>query len=546
MPRSTPSGRWRRNRVLQHAACCVLMLAAFGAFAEELFTYRAESGDTLIGIGKRLLASPSQWEGVQRLNRIRNPRRIPVGTEIRIPLEWMRRERESARIIAVRGRAESDGQPVEAGRLLAEGSTVSTAEDGYVTIVLPDTSEFTLESDSQLRLVTLRRLGDTDAREISLSLERGRVETRAVRRTSGAAGRFEIRSRVAAAAVRGTEFRFAAENDAARSEVLAGKVALQGTATASEVQLSSGFGSFVRGSSPPAEPRRLLPAPDVTHLPARQDRTLVRFDLAGLAGAQAWRGQIATDREFREVLAETLSDTPALRFSNLDDGNYWLRVRGIDGERLEGLDAYHPFELRARPEPPFLGTPVADAKLPVGAVVFSWSQPAGAARYRMQVATDATFSSPVRDEEGIVGSTHTVEALEPGAYWWRMQSIRADGHRGPFGDPQAFTLMPLPADPNPAALEENELRFSWPARPGQTFLFQLSRDPDFARIEIERTLVEPHVALKRPVGGTYYMRVRASDPDGYVGPFTTTQRVDVPARTTRPWWLLFLLLLPVL
>jgi hypothetical protein len=42
------------------------------------------------------------------------------------------------------------------------------------------------------------------------------------------------------------------------------------------------------------------------------------------------------------------------------------------------------------------------------------------------------------------------------------------------------------------------------------------------------------------------MRVRATDPDGYVGPFTTAQRIEVPEAPVRPWWLLFLLLLPLL
>ena len=89
------------------------MLAAFAACAasvEEPFIYRAERGDTLIGIGNRLLAVPAQWRGVQRLNRIDDPHRIPVGKEIRIPVAWLRRVPESARILTVRGQAERGRQ----------------------------------------------------------------------------------------------------------------------------------------------------------------------------------------------------------------------------------------------------------------------------------------------------------------------------------------------------------------------------------------------------------------------------------------------------
>ncbi len=540
------AGQRRGDNPVRHAAWCVLMLAAFAAFAEETFTYRAEPGDTLIGIGERLLATPSHWPRVQRLNRIQDPRRIPIGREIRIPFSWMRLVPEQARILAVRGIVESGGRRLEPGGLLSEGSVISTAADGYVTIALPDGSELTVGPESQLHLAALRRFADTNLRDLSFVLERGRVETRTITRASGAAGRFEIRSRVAAAAVRGTEFRVGTDEDSARSEVLAGTVALRGLAAAREVELRSGLGSFVRGAAPPAEPRPLLPAPDVTDLPGLLERPLVRFDLPPVAAAQSWRAEVAIDREFRNVLAATQSDSPVVRFANLDDGDYWLRVRGIDRDGLEGLDAYHRFRLKARPEPPFPGAPPPGAKLPVGPVVFTWSQPEGAARYRIQVARDAKFVSPLRDEDGLTGASHTIADLEPGEYWWRLQSVRADGDRGPFGDPQAFELRPLPADPNPPALDERELRFSWPAASGQTFLFQLSRDPQFARIELERRLAEPRIALERPAAGTYYMRVQATDPDGYVGPFTTAQRIDVPEPPPRPWWLLFLLLVPLL
>jgi hypothetical protein len=522
------------------------MLAAFAAFAEETFIYRAEPGDTLIGIGQRLLAAPSQWRRVQQLNRIQDPRRIPIGREIRIPTAWMRLVPEPARILAVRGVAESGARPLEAGGLLTEGTVVTTGADGYVTVVLADGSEITLGPDSRMHFVTLRRFADTNLRDISLVLERGRVETQAVPRRPGTAGRFEIRSRVAAAAVRGTEFRVGADEDSARSEVLDGIVGLTGLTTARAVELHRGFGSLVRGASPPVAPRRLLPPTDVTDLPALQERTVVRFDLPAMAGAQGWRGQVAIDREFREVLAETRSDSPVLRFANLEDGDYWLRVRGVDQDGLEGLDAVHRFRLKARPEPPFPSAPRPGAKLPAGPVVFAWSQPAGAARYRIQVAQDAKFASPLRDEDGLTAASHTITDLAAGEYWWRIQSIRADGDRGPFGDPQAFELRVLPADPDPPALDAKALRFSWPALPNQTFLFQLSRDPQFMRIELERKLAEPHVTLERPAAGTYYMRVQATDPDGYVGPFTTAQRIEVPEPPTRPWWLLFLLLLPLL
>src|SRR6476646_9315325 len=86
--RAWPRRRRGRSAVRQ-AAWWLLIIAAFAACAasaEEPFVYRAERGDTLIGLGKRLLAVPAQWRSLQKLNRIGDPRRIPVGSEIRIPV----------------------------------------------------------------------------------------------------------------------------------------------------------------------------------------------------------------------------------------------------------------------------------------------------------------------------------------------------------------------------------------------------------------------------------------------------------------------------
>jgi hypothetical protein len=133
--------------------------------------------------------------------------------------------------------------------------------------------------------------------------------------------------------------------------------------------------------------------------------------------------------------------------------------------------------------------------------------------------------------------------VDPGDYVWRAASVRADGDRGPWGDPQRFKLLPAPADPDPPRIDDKQLTFTWPAEPGQTFEFELARDERFEHGVTTRKLDVPTAVLERPEPGTYFMRVRATDPDGFVGPYTATQRFEVPA--SPPWWLL-LFLIPLL
>ena len=75
-----------RIAILERWLIAGLCLAGAGStFADDdHLVYVARKGDTLIGLGKRLLADPQRWHEIQRLNRIEEPRRIPparLGTQ---------------------------------------------------------------------------------------------------------------------------------------------------------------------------------------------------------------------------------------------------------------------------------------------------------------------------------------------------------------------------------------------------------------------------------------------------------------------------------
>jgi len=42
-----------------------------------------------------------------------------------------------------------------------------------------------------------------------------------------------------------------------------------------------------------------------------------------------------------------------------------------------------------------------------------------------------------------------------------------------------------------------------------------------------RNLDKPEIDVPRPQPGTYFMRYRATDPDGFVGPFSSAQRFTI-------------------
>lgn len=513
------------------------------AYAEYIHTVRA--GDTLIGIGQRLLKRPGDWVQVQRLNAVADPYRLPIGIALRIPVSLMRAEVAPARIANATGEVRDAQGPVAFGAAISERTQLETGADGYATVELADGSTLTLQPRSRLRIEALKRYRNTDAYDARFRLDSGRVETRSAGQARGA-GRQELRTPSAVIGVRGTRFRVSAEERGpSRAEVTEGVVSAARAATpGTAAPVREGFGIVVEQDKPLARPVALLDAPDLTATPALQERVALRFGFPAVTGARSYRGQIASDQEFRAVLAEGVFASPEAKFAAPPDGDYWLRIRGIDVQGLEGRDAAKAFRLKARPEPPFPSQPTNGGKWRGDSVEFRWAAAEEAASYLFQLAADESFGALVHEAAAVTQTGLTSPGkLAPGNYAWRTASVRADGDRGPWGDVQRFTLRPAPADPDPPRIEDRQLTFTWPAEPGQSFELQLARDPRFAEAVTTLKLDVPAASLERPEPGTYYMRVRATDPDGFVGPYTATQSFEVPAPP--PWWLL-LFVLPLL
>lgn len=505
------------------------------------YVHRIQRGDTLISVGRNLLESPRKWHVVERHNRIADPHRLTPGATLRIPVALLRREAVGARVTAVTGHVTVNDAKIATGAEVAAGMRIDTGAASFATIELVDGSRLVVQPESRVKLEELTRHRYTESTETRLRLENGRMESVVVK-TSRAHPRFSVIMPTATVGVRGTRFRVAAEvpGAASRAEITEGTVAVGDGGKGMAVP--AGYGVIAEAGGKVSPPVALLPAPDLASLPAIQERTIARFTFPAVAGARHYRLQVGTDAEMRTILAETRSPTPEAKFADLPDGQYTLRVRGIDDHGLEGRDADASFRVKARPEPPFALSPVGGTKLRAESAELSWSSNPDAHHYQIQLADTAGFDKPLV-ELGHVDGTAIAPAhkLPPGDYRWRVRSVRVDGDLGPWGDPQRFVLKSPPADPDPPGIGDNEIAFAWSGEPGQTFLFQLARDAGFADLVAERQLSQPAVAITRPDGGSYFMRVRATDNDGFAGPFTRPQRVEIPPRPW-PWWpLLFLL-----
>ncbi len=521
------------------ASALVLAVQPCAAATSEDYVYPVVKGDTLIGLTTRLLRSPADWPAVARHNRLRNPNVIPPGLQLRVPMTLLNSALVPVVVTHVEGDVKAVVKPganatlVALGASLAEGAQVVTGKDGYVTLKLADGSTVRVQSGTQVEVERMRTYPGVGVLDSLFKLVGGRVESlvQKFRPEERKETRHGVTTPVANLAVRGTEFRVTMDGQAneTRGEVLAGAVAFAGEGASDSKSVNAGFGSVVDARKNVAEPVALLAAPDTAPLPKLQERTLVRFRLPELAGARAYRAQVARDENFNVVVAEILSPSPELRITDMADGGYFLRVRGVDARGLEGRDATHAFTLKARPEPPSLSLPASRGKVRAAEVAFQWAENTEAAAYHLQVARDASFNTLVHENKAVKGPQAVVGKLALGEYHWRIASLRGNGDRGPYGDATRFTLFAPPAQPDPPQVGDGDIRFRWAGEPGQKFDFQLAADNRFAQPLVARTLEQPEIEVSRPAPGVYFMRYRATDPDGFVGPYTAPQTFTVPA-----------------
>jgi hypothetical protein len=499
-------------------------------------TYFAQERDTLITIAKQFTTNTNNWETLGKLNRIGNDRAIPIGSPILIPAELLVEEASQATVVAVAGtvnvvQAGSAETKLAVGSVVYEGNQINTDKNSFVTFALPDDSRVSVPSNSQVSLSKLRMTKYVKSPRTLIKLVQGRVESK-VSPLSNNKGRFEVSSPLAIAGVRGTHFRVGVNDNGIANEVLEGGVAVGNKEKPNAIVLPAGQGNII-STTGVGKAIDLLPAPSLLDGFQLQERPSLQFTINPVSNASAYRAQIAKDQYVQNVIAESMDKDLRFKFDGIDDGQYFIRVTAIDKNQLEGIPSTTAFTLKARPEPPFLLYP--KHKVRAANVDFKWTQSSEAKSYHLQVATDAAFKQIVLDQANIDAAEFSTGALGVHQYFWRVASvIEKNGlvDQGPYSPVQSFSVLAPQSMNTFADNGENQINFSWPAEPGQSFLVQLSSDADFKKLLLSKELDKPNLTIPRPEAGTYYIRVRATDADRFIGNFSKPQKFDIVLRWT--------------
>lgn len=414
----------------------------------ETMSYRFQSGDTLLALASKYFRQKADYRTVQRLNNIADPRRIRVGTVLKIPYEILKFRTESADVIAFRGIVRVAGigpQPRSPvlNEAVKEGVGLATGPDSSLSLSTSDGSVITMPSNSVMRIIKLRRILLNDSIDIEYALDEGGIRTK-VQPARKAEDRYRVRTPAAVSAVRGTDFRnrFDSASNQSFAELIEGGLQVA-TNDNGDTALQPGFGAAISDQGLKTE--ALLPAPKILSGQGVQREEDIVFAVTPLEGAQRYRLVLARDSGFIDVVAEAENDAPKVSVTGLDNGNYFAKVTAFSKTGLEGLPVKQAFRRR-------LNTVSAQAAQEDDGFAFRWTT-GGKDRklYRFQLfavkdKTSDSFSTsnspPLVDEAALTQTKISVSSLPAGKYYWRVGTYLYDNGEidAAWTDFESFTI----------------------------------------------------------------------------------------------------------
>jgi len=320
---------------------------AYGEGEEWVYTFRP--GDTLWELCTKYVSAKNCWSKVAQRNQIENPRQIPPGSKLYLPIAWLKVLPGQAKAVSV------EGEPIviregEENSIIVKGDVFSMGDQlesrsGNFLLEFADGSQLLVKPGSQLTFDTLTLYGESGMVDTRVRLNRGRVRAK-VTPAIGSGSRYEISTPSAVAAVRGTEFRVVSidgsedgSEASMRAEVLEGRVQVGNDLGA--IQVAEGFAVKTQKGQLVETPVKLLLSPELT---VDIDDVVSTFPLEirwkELETAVHYRVEVfSVEGDSQRLLVEEKTASPTFEIGLLEEGQYKVNIRGIDESSFEGKDS---------------------------------------------------------------------------------------------------------------------------------------------------------------------------------------------------------------
>ncbi len=481
--------------------------------------YISRPGETLQDIGERFLAPDHAWLDLMHYNGLADPFVLAPGTELSIPVAWLAQRSEPAILQTVSGKVwirraqRQDYQPATPGAVVQVGDEVKTGA-GAATLRFADGSETDIAATTRLVINRMTRFGRSGMLDIRWRLLEGGAENR-VSPVQQPAGRHEVTTPGAVAAVRGTVFRLHADGPRTRAEVIEGSVELRNGGALALLQAGEGTTNAEGGILV-----QTLPEPPPLQVASRVEAVPLVVRWEPVSAAAAYRVRLHDENSGRMLREEVTTET-SLTLAELRNGLYRVSIRTIAADRLEGREARAPIDVRQEALPVTLSWPEDSALVNENRPVFRWDSAQAGQLYSLEIATTADFKTLVSRSPFVAGLATTPDsALPAGHYFWRVVSL-AGGDTFASSPPRQLSVvgrlqMTRVISVNYAG---GQARVFWRQVPGaEAYELQVAEDEYFQLLRNSLTLPDTHATLALTPDKTWYVRVRAVG-----GPLTVSE-----------------------
>jgi hypothetical protein len=430
-------------RFIFHLCILSLFVLSFTSNGKD-WVYVVSEGDNLWNISKKHLNKVSYYEDVRRINNITLPKRIPPGTLIRIPLDWVKRHAASVSVKHITGQHQlvRNGQtlPVKQHDKIELGDELRLDNKGSITLKFADGSEMTLSDNVIISFDHLTQYGQTGMVDSRVRINQGKMEIRAEKQ-HGAGSRLDIASASAVTSVRGTVFRVGIDKkdpETSLVEVVEGEVAVsQG---GDSVAIPEGYGLKVVTGATVGAPVKLLAATQVSNLPNVITKSQYEVHWTSIEKSKSYNVSLANDPKFSSIVWQNNTKENKLILPELNDGNYHLRVTALDKESIEGKPADYTFTINQFPLAPTIN--------PINVIFkntpkpLTWGTASPDTDVLLQISSTNSFDSLAYSKQ-IKGNSFSLDSSLPvGKYFWRLATAECANSMsyGPFSTISEFLL----------------------------------------------------------------------------------------------------------
>jgi len=477
--------------------------------------YTLKPGESFTEVASDLLVKSHSADRLLQYNTIENAAMLGEGDRVRIPLSWLKRQPNPARVTSVSGSVQlisgMDGskKPLTENTLIRVGDEVLSGT-GAATITLADGSEVRLSPGSRLIFNRLTQYGKSGMVDTRLRLNRGEVHTRVKPVIEGGA-RFEIETPSAVAAVRGTAFSLKTGPQGTHLQVTEGVVDFG--APNQTHRIPAGYSATVAnnsGNRSKLNIRKMPPAPEINPLPKV---------LTQLPAELTWKQSSATT--YRLDVFETQSgrwvesrEIRGNRFDigRLDNGQYEIHLAVLGQHGMAGMPGILPIEVDLQARSAHLLAPEDGGSVNDDMPEFSWALKGKNEVARVEIAEDDTFQNLVATSEWAPGTTALPSRpLGPGQYYWRVVT-EAGGNSVATTQPRKLVVNGTLPPVRIISINyvESQVRVFWQkVDTAVNYRLQLAEEPSFNRVIKEATLPDTSAALRLIPGRRYFVRLKA-------------------------------------